>query len=193
MPASWYSAIVSGGTLRAAVAAGARSTRRGTNARARCNSGRSSSGRSLSSPKKRETSPAVIAGVRRLPRRVGAEADQQFAEVLALQQADKGVRRVVEALDDIFAVFELTAFDERRRDRAELAVALPLVADDKALDAEPLAHRRHQVRAGPRRRVVVLGDHAAHDHAAEIVQPREDGVLHGAADILEINIDPFRA
>src|SRR6266566_7458968 len=43
----------------------------------------------------------------RSPSRVVAEADQQFAEVLALQQADKGFRGMVEALDNVLALFEL--------------------------------------------------------------------------------------
>src|SRR3954454_20826848 len=38
------------------------------------------------------------------------------------------------------------------------------------------------------RGVVVLGDHATHDHAAEIVEQRIYRALHIAADILEIHI-----
>src|SRR5690242_2183489 len=193
MPPSWYSAIVSDGTLRAAVVAGARSARRGISARARCSSRRSSFGRSLSSARKRERSPVFIARFRRLPRRVGAEAQEQFAEILALQETDKRGWRVVDPLDDIFAVSQLAAFDQRRRHRAELAIALPVIADDKPLDVQPLAHDRHQIGAGARGRVIIFRDHAAHDHAAEIVETRKDGLLHGAADILEIDIDAFRA
>src|ERR1051325_1997895 len=189
MPASWYSAIVSYGTLRAAVVARARSARRGIRARARCSNRRSFSGKSPWSARKRETSPAFIARFRRLPRRVGAEAHDQFPKILALQETDESGRRVVDPLDDVFSVSQLAALHQRRRQRAELAIALPMIADDKALDVQPLAHDRHQIGAGARRRVIIFRDHAAHDHAAEIVEAGKDGVLHRAADILEIDID----
>src|ERR1051325_5439919 len=189
MPASWYSAIVSDARLRAAVVAGARSARRGIRARARCSSPPSSSGKSLSSARNRETSPAFIARFRRSPRRVGAEAHDQFPKILALQETDESGRRVADPLDHVFSVSHLAALHQRRRQRAELAIALPMVADDKALDVQPLAHDRHQIGAGVRRRVIIFRDHAAHNHAAEIVEARKDGVLHRAADILEIDID----
>ena len=59
------------------------------------------------------------------------------------------------------------------------------------MDLEPLAHRRDKTGAGSRRGVVILGDHAAHDHAAEIVEPRINRMLQIAADILEIDVDAF--
>jgi hypothetical protein len=41
--------------------------------------------------------------------RVGTELDDRLAQILALQQSDKGCgRRVVDALDDVVAIFELT-------------------------------------------------------------------------------------
>src|ERR1051325_5083998 len=128
-----------------------------------------------------------------LPRRICAETDQQFAEIPTLQEPYEGFRRVVEPFDDVLPVSELTILHERRRQRAELAVTLPLVTYDEALDAEPLANRRHQIGAGSRGRIVVFGDHAAHDHSAEIVKARKDRVLHVTADILEINVDTFGA
>ena len=64
-----------------------------------------------------------------------------------------------------------------------------MVGDDEALDFEPLAHRGNKAGARPGLDVVVLGDHATHDHAAEIVEPRIDRLLYRAADILEINVD----
>src|SRR5207249_721752 len=72
------------------------------------------------------------------------------------------------------------------------ASAIPLVADDDALDPTPLADDRAEVRPGARRLVIVFGNHAAHDHAAEIVEPREHHLLHRAADILEIDVDALR-
>src|SRR5712671_6269445 len=66
-----------------------------------------------------------------------------------------------------------------------------MVGDDEALDFEPLAHRGDKAGARPGLDVVVLGDHATHDHAAEIVEPRINRALYVAADILEINVDAF--
>src|SRR4029077_9226983 len=76
---------------------------------------------------------------------------------------------------------------------AELAVAVALVADDEALDPEPLPDDRAEIGAGAWGLVVVFGDHPAHHHAGEIIEPREDRLLHRAADILEIDIDPLGA
>src|SRR5207249_801512 len=39
--------------------------------------------------------------------------------------------------------------------------------------------------------IVVFRDHAAHDHAGEIVEPREDRLLHRPADVLPIDVDPL--
>ena len=55
-----------------------------------------------------------------------------------------------------------------------------------------LAHRGNKAWTGPGRDVVVLGDHAAHHHAAEIVEPRKNRALQVAADILGIGVDTFR-
>src|SRR5271155_4940868 len=70
MPAARYSAIVSTGSRRAAVAAGARSARRGISARARSNSARSSSGKVLSSPERELVLQYVIRQLRGARRRV---------------------------------------------------------------------------------------------------------------------------
>src|SRR4029077_1484366 len=100
---------------------------------------------------------------------VGGEAGPPFAEIFALQQADEGFGRVVEAVDDVFAVSELAALDQGRHRGAKFGLAVALVADDESLDLEALAHDRAEIGAGARRLVVVFRDHAAHHHAAEIV------------------------
>src|SRR5439155_11564699 len=118
---------------------------------------------------------------------------QQLAEIAALQQADEGLGRLLQAGDDVLAVFELAGAHQGRCHRAELAVALALVADDEALDPDALADDLAEIGARPRARVVVFGDHPAHHHASEIVEPREDRLLHRAADILEIDVDAVGA
>jgi len=37
-----------------------------------------------------------------------------------------------------------------------------------------------------------LGDQPAHRHARKLVEQRQHGLPHGAADVFEINIDPIR-
>ncbi|KXV19499.1 hypothetical protein AD933_01675, partial [Acetobacter malorum] len=74
-----------------------------------------------------------------------------------------------------------------------------MIADDKPLHtkafAQDLAHERGEpVRAGLGRiLIVVMGDEAAERNAGMSVQEREYGIEHGTTDILEIDIDPFRA
>src|SRR5438132_2637905 len=125
--------------------------------------------------------------------RVIAQPHQQLAEVLSLEQPDEGFRGMVEAVDDVLAVFEMAALDEWRDRGAELGLAVALVADDEALDLEPLAHHGAKIGAGARLAVVVFGNHAAHHDAAKVVEPRKHRLLHRAADILEIDVDAFGA
>src|SRR5712691_831826 len=124
---------------------------------------------------------------------VVGEPDQELAEIPALQQADERLGRSFQPGDDVLAVFELARTHQGGRHCPELTLALALVADDKALDLDALADDRAEIGAGARARVVVFGDHPAHHHAGEIVEPREDRLLHRAADILEINIDAVGA
>src|SRR5271163_1506764 len=127
-----------------------------------------------------------------LYRRIVAELDQELAEIAAVQQSDEGLGRPVETLHDVLAVFQLATAHQRRRHSAILAETLPLVTDDEALDFEPLAYCRRQIRTGARFDIVVFRHHAAHHHAPEIVEPREHRLLHRTADILPIDIDAFR-
>src|SRR5271155_1969438 len=127
-----------------------------------------------------------------LYRRIVAGLDQELAEIAAVQQSDEGFGRPVETLHDVLAVFQLATAHQRSRHRAILAKTLPLVTDDEALDFEPLAYCRRQIRTGARFDIVVFRHHAAHHHAPEIVEPREHRLLHRTADILPIDVDAFR-
>src|SRR5208282_656061 len=124
-------------------------------------------------------------------RRIVPQPDNELAEIAALEQPDKRLGRPIEAVDDVFAIFELAALQERCGHRPIFAEPLPLIADDEPLDAQPPAHRRRQIGARPRFQIIVFRDHAAHDHAAEIVEPREHRLLDRPADILPIDVDPF--
>src|SRR5262245_1737067 len=96
------------------------------------------------------------------------QLDQHLAEILAAQQADEGAWRLVEALDDVLAVFELARLDPFAELAACRPIALGEVGDDEALRAHALADEgAHEARAHRRRSGVVLRDRAAKRHAAE--------------------------
>jgi hypothetical protein len=52
---------------------------------------------------------------------------------------------------------------------------------------------RHPIRPGGRLGLVIVGDEAADRHTREVVQKRQHGVEHLAADVLEVDVDPRRA
>ena len=60
--------------------------------------------------------------------------------------------------------------------------------------AQNFAHgRRQQVRPGLAAACIVLRDQPAYRHAREAVEQRQHRLPHGAADVLEIDIDALRA
>src|SRR6202041_3374179 len=73
-----------------------------------------------------------------------AQPDNQLAEIPPLQQPDKGGRRVVDPVDDVLAVFERAGAHQGRGHRQVFRAQRGMVADDKALDLETLAHRRDE-------------------------------------------------
>ena len=72
-----------------------------------------------------------------------------------------------------------------------------MVVDEEALerhafDQDGAQQARCPVGAGRRRGKVVVGDQPAHRDARADVEPGHDGVQHGAADILEVDVDAVR-
>src|SRR5262249_3249488 len=75
----------------------------------------------------------------------------------------------------------------------EIGLLCGEVRDDESAQEEALAQDREHVRPRHRRRHVVLRNEPADGNASKIVEQRPDGLLHTAADILEINVDPLAA
>jgi hypothetical protein len=125
-------------------------------------------------------------------RRIGGKSYEELAEVPTLQQADEGGWRIVESLHDVLAVFEPAGAYHRRRDGPVFGKPLPLITNDETLDPKTFSDRRHQVGAGLRLNIVVFGDHAAEDHAGEVVETWKYHLLHCTSDVFPININAVR-
>ncbi len=110
----------------------------------------------------------------------------------------KACGRVLEAFGDVLAVLDLALLDPLRDVALEVAVLGGEVRHDEAADGEPLGqdrakHLRHAVaRLGQLGRAV-LRDQPAHRNARKRIEQREHRVPHRPADILEIDVDAFRA
>ena len=80
---------------------------------------------------------------------------------------------------------------------AKIPVARGKIADNETSDGQPLGqhvtHHRRRPFGNRSLRVVILGDQAAHGYAREGVEQWKHRLEHRAANILEINVDAFRA
>src|SRR5438552_354655 len=118
---------------------------------------------------------------------------QLLAEVLAAEQRDQALGRVLQALDDRLAVLEL-ALREVLAERLErLAVALLPVEHDHALHPDAVDEHQAQVPQSVRLGRAVVGDHAADDDARKKVGEPQHRVEDLAADVVEIHIGALRA
>src|SRR6185503_12106625 len=88
-----------------------------------------SAARGISSPPRAGEHVLPIPGCRYDEAREALELHELLAEVLALEQADEGLRRVVDSLDDGFAILELARGQVRREALDPLAVARLPVED----------------------------------------------------------------
>lgn len=110
-----------------------------------------------------------------------------------MQHADEGSGRLGDALPELFVVANLAADDELDHLRLPAVEAPQVIVDGEAGDAEPLAE---DVGEALHARVVdgvVARDEPAHRDPAERVHAGEDRFQHGAADVLEVDVDPGRA
>ena len=114
---------------------------------------------------------------------------QHLAEILALQQAEERSRRLLQPVDDVLAILEAAAAHPFADVAQEIALLGGEIRDDEAAHDEALAQDREHVGPGHRGRRIVLRDEPADRNAREIVEQRPHRLLHGAADILEIDVD----
>ena len=122
------------------------------------------------------------------------QLDHPLAAVLAGQQSDQRLRRILKAIDDVFLDFQLAGGDPRLQVAQCLVALIHEVHHDEALHDQALHHDQagHAARPGRRRHAVILRDRAAAGDAAAIVHLRQAGFENVAADIVEIDVDAFR-
>ena len=131
--------------------------------------------------------------------RSGRDAHELLAEVLAAQQPHEGARRVLDALGDILAVLDLAlraARSTRRAGnrpawRAKSVTMKPRIVSRLVSTVRIRIGSGSGLPAGIGR--VVLRDQAAHRNPRERIEQRKHRLEHRAADILEIDVDAFRA
>src|SRR5882672_12327734 len=144
-----------------------------------------------SGPATTNTSIASSANApRRCPRPTpSGEPDKLLPEVLASQQADERLGRILQPLGDGLAVLDLAGDHPARQVGERLRPELHAVGDDEALHLDAVGQDRldglHAVGLGG----VVLRDQAADRDAGEGVHPSQRGVEDLAADVLEVAVD----
>src|SRR6185503_17919978 len=109
---------------------------------------------------------------------------QLLAKVSSTKQINQAARRILKSLHHGLAIVEL-AFGEVAAERLErFAVAILPVEHDHPLDAQAV-HQDGAPIANPiRLGRVVVRERAAHDDAAEEVEPREQEIEDLAADVV---------
>src|ERR1700693_5514141 len=93
--------------------------------------------------------------------------DQHLAEVLALQEAEKGSGRLLQTVHDVLAVFEAALPDPRTRIAQEISLLCTEIRDDESPQEEALAQDRKHVGTGHRVQSIVLRNEPADGNAGE--------------------------
>ena len=109
-------------------------------------------------------------------------------------KSDQRLRRVLEAVDDVFLHLQLAGGDPGLQVGQRRVALVHVVHHDEALHDQALHHDQagHAARAVRRRHAVILRDRAAAGDAAAIVHLRQAGFENVAADIVEIDVDALR-
>src|SRR6185437_340546 len=122
-------------------------------------------------------------------KRSSADLHHLLAEILALQEADEGARRVLDAVGHGLAVFDLAPAQILAEPLQRLGPAVHVVGDDEALQFDAHADRHHQRLHPMGIGRVILRDHAAERDARERIAARQHEIEDRPADILEIDVD----
>ncbi len=131
-------------------------------------------------------------------RTLRGDADQQLAEILAVQEPDQGAWGVFQAVDDVLEVLDPTIAYHRSHLGQEVGLLLREVEHDEAAERQPLdqdlGHEQRNPIAADRQLLgVILRDEPADGHPGEVVEEGKNGIEDGPADVLEVDIDPLRA
>src|SRR6267378_5919086 len=118
---------------------------------------------------------------------------QLLAEVLAAEERDQALGRVLQALDDRLAVLELALREALAERLQRLAIALLPVEHDHALHLDAVDEHEAQVLHRVRLGRAVVGNHAADDDARKKVREPQHRVEDLAADVVEVHIGALRA
>ena len=139
---------------------------------------------------------AAARNVGRLPLSAGSDRpnlDQLLAEVLPLSRPMKASGALSMPFTMSSRYLSLPAFTSGRHLLPEALPCRQMVGDDEARDGGALDQQQAPVGAGARLHLVVVRDQPAQGHAREVVELGHHGVLHGAADILEVDVDAVGA
>src|SRR5882724_4842944 len=127
------------------------------------------------------------------PRGILADLDEHLAGVLAAQQPDQRLWRLLQALHDVLAVLQLALAQPARAIGEELRQPVGVIADEEATDGDAVDQHRREVR--PRRHLgrVVLRDDAAERDARERVDVPQHRLEDVATDVVEVHVDALGA
>src|SRR5258706_1189000 len=117
----------------------------------------------------------------------------RLAEILAIEERDKSRRRIVDSLDDRFAILELARGEALREARQRFTVAVLPVEHDHPLQPEAIDQHRAHVAVPVGLGEAVLRDQAADDDAPEEVRERQQRIEDLGADVFEANVHPAGA
>ena len=84
--------------------------------------------------------------------RVALESHEHLACILALEQANKGLGGIFDAVDDRLLPLDLVSCDPGAHISIELGLPIEVVGNDKTPEGQPLPHGKTQIRRTGRRR-----------------------------------------
>src|SRR5579859_4829161 len=120
------------------------------------------------------------------------ELDELLSKVPSLEERDQPLRRLLQALDDRFPIFERALRQRLAEDFHRLPIALLPVEDDHALHPDAVHEQGAQVPVAIGLRGVVLRNQPAHHDARIQVHEAKQRIENGAADVLEMHVYAVR-
>src|SRR6266850_3397351 len=125
---------------------------------------------------------------------IGGEAHDHLADIVAGEEPEEGLGRVLDALDHGLLALDASRLEPAADFGQELRIEAQVVGDDEALHVDTIAdHRQEVARARVGRVEVVLRDHAAERDAREGVDLPQHHIQERAAHVLEVDVDALGA
>lgn len=120
-----------------------------------------------------------------------SDQDQLLPEVAASEEAHEGRRGTLKPVSNVLHVDDLPFPDKPRHLVLVFRVLVKVVVDEESLNADGLGDDVEQVADAGGLLQVVLGDHPARRDAPIRPHVRQNGLEHGAADVVEVDVDAF--